>query len=81
MAPIPIDLDCMWNYTFYELMELGVEINDDWYNIGNIEYDALDNLRGDFPQLFKDDVVPVDGWEEIAQEPTEHDTNDTTDEM
>jgi hypothetical protein len=62
-------------------MELGVEINDDWYNIGNIEYDALDNLRGDFPQLFKDDVVPVDGWEEIAQEPTEHDTNDTMDEM
>jgi hypothetical protein len=27
--------------------------------VGNIEYKALDDLRGDFPQLFKNDVVPV----------------------
>jgi hypothetical protein len=40
MAPIPIDLDYMWNYSFCELMDLG-EIDEDWYNLGNIKYDAL----------------------------------------
>ena len=59
MAPIPIDLDSMWNYSFCELMDLGEEIDEDQYSVGNIEYDALDDLRGDFPQLFEDDVVPV----------------------
>jgi hypothetical protein len=33
-------------------MDLGVEIDKDWYSVGNIEYDALDDLQGDFPQLF-----------------------------
>jgi hypothetical protein len=65
MAPIPIDLNCVWNYSFCELMDLGVEIDEDWYSVGNIEYDALDDLRGDFPQLFEDDVMPVNGWEEM----------------
>jgi hypothetical protein len=78
MAPIPIDPDYMWNYSFCELMDFRVKIDDDWYSIGNIEYNALDDLQDDFSQLFEDDVVPVDGWEEIAQEPTEHDTDDTT---
>jgi hypothetical protein len=80
MAPILIDPDCMWNYSFCELMDFRVKIDDDWYSIGNIEYNALDDLQDDFSQLFEDDVVPVDGWEEIAQEPTKHDTDDTTDE-
>ncbi|XP_059446582.1 uncharacterized protein LOC132178145 [Corylus avellana] len=31
---------------------LRVEIDEDWYSVGNIEYDALDDLLGDFPQLF-----------------------------
>jgi hypothetical protein len=66
MAPIPIDPDYMWNYSFCELMDLGVKFDDDWYSIGNIEYNALDDLQDDFSQLFEDDVVPVDGWEEIA---------------
>jgi hypothetical protein len=48
MAPIPIDPDYMWNYSFCELMDLEVEIDNDWYRIGNIEYDALEDLRGDF---------------------------------
>jgi hypothetical protein len=48
MAPIPISPDGMWNYLFCELIDLGVEIDDDWYSVGNIEYDALDNLRGEF---------------------------------
>ena len=60
-------------------MDLGIEIDDDWYRVGNIEYDALDDLWGDFSLLFQNDVVLVDGWEEIAQEPTEHDTDDATD--
>jgi hypothetical protein len=50
----------MWNSSFCELMDLGGEIDDDWYSVGNIKYDTLDDLQGDFLQLFKDDVVPVD---------------------
>jgi hypothetical protein len=61
IAPIPIDMDYMWNYFFCELMELGVEIDEDWYSVGNIECDALDDLRCDFSQLFEDDVVPANG--------------------
>ena len=59
-------------------MDLGVEIDEDGYCVGNIKYDALNDIRGDFPQLFEDDIVPVNGWEEIALEPIEHDTNDPT---
>jgi hypothetical protein len=44
MAPIPINPDCMWNYSFCESMDLGVEIDDHWYSVSNIEYDALDDL-------------------------------------
>jgi hypothetical protein len=29
MAPITIDHDCMWNYSFCELMDFGVKIDDD----------------------------------------------------
>ena len=67
------------DYSFCELMDLGVEIDKDWYSVGNIEYDALDNLQGDFSQLVEDDVVPIGEWEEIAQEPNEHDIDDYTD--
>jgi hypothetical protein len=48
MAPIPIDPNYVWNYSFCKWIDLGVGIDKDWYNVGNIEYDALDNLRGDF---------------------------------
>ena len=58
---------------------MGLEVDDDWYSMSNIEYDALDDLPSDFLQLFEDDVVPVSDWEEIAQEPTEHDIDDSTD--
>jgi hypothetical protein len=34
MAPIPIDPDCVWNYYFCELIDLGVEIDEDWYSVG-----------------------------------------------
>jgi hypothetical protein len=33
--------------------------------VGNIEYDALDDLRGDFLQLFEEEDVPIDEWDEI----------------
>jgi hypothetical protein len=79
MTPIPIDLDCMWNNSFCELMDLRVEIDDDWYSVGNIEYDALDNLRGDFSRLFENDLVLVNGWEEMPQEPNEHNFDDSID--
>ena len=61
-------------------MDLGVEIEEDWYSVSNIEYDALDNLQGHFLQLFEDDVVSVDGWKKIAYEATKHNTDDPTNE-
>jgi hypothetical protein len=66
---------------FCEWIDLGVEIDEDWYSVGNIEYDALDDLRGDFPQLFEEDDVPINGWDEMVQEPIEHDEEDFTNEM
>jgi hypothetical protein len=75
---IPIDLDYMWNYSFYKLMDLGVEIDEDWYSDGNIEYEALDDLRGVILLLFEDDVVPIGDWEETARQPTEHNIDDST---
>ena len=60
-------------------MDLGVEIDKDWYSVCDIEYDTLDNLRGNFSQLFEDDVVPVNEWEEMPQKTTKHDFDDSTD--
>jgi hypothetical protein len=79
MTPIPIDPNYMWNYSC-EWIDLGVEIDEDWYSVGNIEYDALDDLRGDLPQLFEEDDVPINGWDQIVQETTEHDEEDFMDE-
>jgi hypothetical protein len=70
----------MWIYSFLELMDLEVEIDQDWYSVGNIEYDALNDLRDDFSQLFEDKEVAINGWEEVSQEPIEHDTDDSADE-
>ena len=67
MAPIPIDPNCMGNYSFCEMMDVGEEIDKVWNGVGNIEYDVLEDLRGDFSQLFEDDVVLVNGWEEMPQ--------------
>jgi hypothetical protein len=70
----------MWNYSLCELMDLGVKIDEYWYSFGNIEYDALDDIRADFLHLFEDDVVSVDGWKKIAYEATKHNTDDPTNE-
>jgi hypothetical protein len=72
MTPIPIGPDYVWNYSFYEWIDLWVEIDKGWYSVGNIEYDALDDLRGNFLQLFEEGDVPINGWDEVIQEPTEH---------
>jgi hypothetical protein len=65
MAPIPFDPDCALNYSFYEWIDLGVKIDD-----------ALDDLRGDFSQLFEEENLLINGWDEIIQERTEHGRND-----
>jgi hypothetical protein len=33
--------------------------------VGNIEYDALDDLQGDFSQLFEENDVRINEWNEI----------------
>jgi hypothetical protein len=48
MAPILINPDYVWNYSFCEWIDLGVEIDEDWYSVSNIKYDTLDDLRHDF---------------------------------
>jgi hypothetical protein len=49
--------------------------------VGNIDYDALDDLRDDSPHLFKNEgvLVPENGWDEITQEFTEYESRKTTD--
>jgi hypothetical protein len=47
--------------------------------IGNIKYNALDDLQGDFLQLFEDDDVPINRWDGMVQEPTEQDEEDSID--
>lgn len=70
MAGILVDPDCMWNYSFCDLIDLRVEIDDDWYSVGNIKYDPLDDLQVDFPYVFYGDVwellVPENKWDEIT---------------
>jgi hypothetical protein len=53
MARIPTYPNCIWNYSFCEWIDLGVEIDDDWYNMGNIDCNALDDLQNDLPYLLK----------------------------
>jgi hypothetical protein len=70
----------VWNYSFCEWIDLGVEIDKDWYSVGNIKYDALDDLLGNFSQLFEEDDIPFNRWDEIVQEITKHDEEDSMDE-
>jgi hypothetical protein len=62
-------------------MDLGVETDEGWYNVGNIDYDALDDLQGNYPHLFEDEGVdiPANGWDEITQGTTEHGDNEALD--
>jgi hypothetical protein len=67
MAPILIDPDYVWNYSFCEWIDLGVEIDEDWYSMGNIKYEHSTTYKA------------INGWDEIVQEPIEHDEGDSTD--
>jgi hypothetical protein len=55
MAKIPMDPDCMWNYSFCKWIDLGVEIDDDWFSVGKIDYDTLVDLQIDFMHPFEDE--------------------------
>jgi hypothetical protein len=55
---------------------LGIEIDEDWYSVGSIEYNALDDLRGDFLQLFEEENLSINGWDEIIQESIKYGRND-----
>ena len=48
--------------------------------MGNIEYDTLDDLRGNFPHLFEKDDVLNNGWDEMIHKRTEHDEEGFTSE-
>lgn len=54
MVKIPIDPDCEWNYLFFEWMRLGVDYLEEWYSVGNIDYDVLENLLDDLPHFYVD---------------------------
>jgi hypothetical protein len=40
---------------------------------------ASSSMIPSFPQLFEEDDVQINGWDEIIQEPTEHDKKDSMD--
>jgi hypothetical protein len=62
-------------------MDLGVKRDEDWYNVGNINYDALNDLRDDYPHLFEDEAaeIPANGCDEITQEIIEHGDDEALD--
>jgi hypothetical protein len=45
MAGVPENSDCTWKDSLDKLLDLGVELDDDWYNVDNIVYDPLDDLQ------------------------------------
>jgi len=69
------------NYSFCKLMDLGVKIDEDWCNVGNIDYDALDDLQDDYPYLFEEEAAEIaaNGWDEITQEITKHGDDEALD--
>lgn len=58
-----LDPNYEWNYLFFELMDMGVEYEDDWDSVGNIDYDTLDDPPDDFPQLLEDTNLQQLKWE------------------
>jgi hypothetical protein len=80
MPRLPMDPNCM-ELLFLWVDRSRVEIDDGWCSVGNIDYDALDDLRDDSPHLFKNEgvLVPENGWDEITQEFTEYESRKTTD--
>ncbi len=68
MANIPMDPNCTWNYSICKFIYLRVDIDEDWYSAGNIDYDALDDLRDNYPHLFEDEGAEIlaNGWDNIT---------------
>jgi hypothetical protein len=44
MAGAPVTLDCTRKDSLDKLLDLGVELDDDWYDVDNIIYEPLDDL-------------------------------------
>lgn len=38
-----MDLDPEWNYLFFKWMKFEFEYVNTWYNVGNLDYKALDD--------------------------------------
>ncbi|GLT57418.1 hypothetical protein SLA2020_303910 [Shorea laevis] len=85
MAGAPITLDCSRKDSLDELVDLGVEIGDDWYDVDNIVYDPRDDLynvgnimydplEDQFVYVWNEYVqalsTRINGWDEIFQEIT-----------
>jgi hypothetical protein len=49
--------------------------------LSNIDYDAVDDLQGDYSHLFEDEAAEVleNRWDEITQEVIEHENNKALD--
>ncbi|GLT53536.1 hypothetical protein SLA2020_268010 [Shorea laevis] len=80
-------LDCTRKDSLDKLLDLGVELDDDWYDVDNIVYEPLDDLDdvgnimydplgNQYVYVWKENVqappAQINGWEEIFQEITEH---------
>ncbi|GLT52858.1 hypothetical protein SLA2020_261730 [Shorea laevis] len=44
MARELVTLDCTRKDSLYKLLDLGMELDDDWYDVDNIIYEPLDDL-------------------------------------
>ncbi|GLT53246.1 hypothetical protein SLA2020_265320 [Shorea laevis] len=87
MAEAPVELDHSRKDSLDKLLDFGVELDDDSYDVNNITYDPRDdmydvgnimyNLLGDqFVYIWNEYVqalpARINGWDEIFQEITEH---------
>ncbi|GLT53014.1 hypothetical protein SLA2020_263140 [Shorea laevis] len=87
MAEALVTLDCSRRDSLNKLLDLGVELDNDWYDVGSIAYDPRDDLYdignimydplGDQFVYMSNEYVQappaqINGWDEIFQEITEH---------
>jgi hypothetical protein len=77
MAGVPENSDCTRKDSLDKLLDLGVELDDDWYDVGNIVYDPLDDLQDNqyvyvWNEYAWEPPARTNRWDEIFQEVTEH---------
>ena len=53
-------------------MKLGVEYDDNWYSVGNINYDALDDQPNDPPYFYADLYLEQLKAEAMVVAPIDH---------